>query len=571
MNQTQYTASNSRDQISPGLIRLLELGVLGHYQWFEVVEVGCSDSKGFLNVFTICVAIEGTPSEEQKKTLFLNGSNRTVNGIANRAFGVVRRYISLESLLQAAARFDTNGEWQPHDAPLLHGKLKASAPAFYAVDGSIPVPLNRVLKNNFWNGSYVVELADSTKDSLRFITDSPSYVEAVGAWVKQFSKIDLSMIPDRLGNIVIQLPVNSIATNFSGSQDNMIGVTVAWHPDVEPRRLSGSIQLVFDEAIVAYGQQELTEGDNSIVADISSRPFRGIVWDLDKNIILAAHPPTTFIGGGGMRGTVSSVGDSVRIFHDVGSDGSKIRREVPLVSVQRTWSHGETLIRPNGVWTERRISDTEIRKLVSLKRFVQYGGKVRGETEHQRSLADIRELVNMHGEDAAYLWDPYLSSADILTTFFYCKHEKSKLRAITSTKVCGKIDKPKCKVCETSKDISPSLSEESSQEPDSSTREHWIIDQVKLLSESIEGKSHIDLEFRISFGPKGWPFHDRFLIFPNGSGNGPEVWSLGASVNHLGSVHAIVQQVAHPQPVVDAFDTLWAHLNSNEHLIWKSV
>lgn len=571
MNQTRYPASVSKDRMSPSLERLLEPGVLGHYEWFEVIEVGCSDAKNFLNVFSIYVAVEGVPSDEQKQPLFLNESDRRVNGIANRSFGVVRRYISVEALLQAAKIFDTGGKWQSHDAPLLHGQLRVSAPAFYAVDGSNRVPLNRVLKNNFWNGSYVVELADAKKNNLQFLTDSPNLIEALGAWVKKFAKIDLSLIPDRLGNIIIQLPVNSIATNFSGSQDDTIGVTIAWHPDVAPRRISGSIQLVFDEAIVAYGQQELVEGNNSIVADTSNRPFRGVVWDLDKSIILAAYPPTTFISATGARGTVSSVGDSIRVFYDIDSNGDKIRKEIPLVSVQRTWSNGEKQTRPNGVWTERRISDTEIRELVRFKRFVQYGGEVRGETEHQRFLTDIRGLINVHGEDAVYLWDPYLTSADILTTLFHCKHGESKLRAITSTKICERKDQAICKVCKTPEGISSSTLEEEDTESNSTTRERWMQDQIKLLSDSIEGGANIDLEFKISFGPKGWSFHDRFLIFPNGNGNGPEVWSLGASVNHLGSVHAIVQQVAHPQPVVDAFDSLWKHLDSNEHLIWKST
>lgn len=570
MTQIQHTAPKLKDHMSPGLVRLLEPGVLGHFEWFEVIEIGCSINKDFVNVFSIYVALEGTPSNKKKIPEFLNKSDRTVAGISNHSFGVSKSYISAESLLQTAATFDASGEWLPHDTPLSHGQLKASAPAFYAVDGSNRVPLNRVLKNNFWNGSYVVELADAVKKDLHFITDSPESIEALGAWVKKFVKIDLSMIPDRLGNIVIQLPVSSIATSFSGSQDNMIGVSIAWHPDVTPRRISGSIQLIFDETIVAYGQKDLVVGDNFIVADTSNRPFRGVVWDLDKNIVLAAYPPTTFMGQGGVRGTISTMGESVRTFHDIGVDGGNVLREIPLVSVRNTWNYGEESTRANGTWTERRISDTEIRELVKMKRFVQYGGRVRGDVEHQRALTDIRDLLNMHGEDAAYLWDPYLSAADILTTLFYCKHEKSKLRAITSTKICERSGQAENDACDASERVGENSLGKSKQQ-DSTIRERWLKDQIKLLSESIEGDSNIDLEFKISFGPKGWLFHDRFLIFPNVSGSGPQVWSLGASVNHLGSVHAIVQQVAHPQPVLDAFNTLWAQLESGEHLIWKSV
>ncbi|MNN05179.1 hypothetical protein D3C81_1179320 [compost metagenome] len=107
-------------------------------------------------------------------------------------------------------------------------------------------------------------------------------------------------------------------------------------------------------------------------------------------------------------------------------------------------------------------------------------------------------------------------------------------------------------------------------ESDITTRERWVNAQNSLLSDSIDGPAHIKLEFRISFGPKGWPFHDRFLMFPKKNGTSPEAWSLGASVNHLGATHAIVQKVAHPQPVIDAFEDLWARIDSEDHLVWKS-
>nr|WP_258189108.1 VPA1262 family N-terminal domain-containing protein [Stutzerimonas kunmingensis] len=269
-------------------------------------------------------------------------------------------------------------------------------------------------------------------------------------------------------------------------------------------------------------------------------------------------------------GSVSSVGSLTRVFHESDSAGGRVRREVALRSVDHVWSSGARSLRPNGAWTERRMSDTEIQRLVGLKHFVQYGGSIRGEAEHQRAMADIRDLVNMNGEDAIYLWDPYLSSADILGTLFHCQHVGSELRALTSSKAFERKDQFELKFCESCKQEPPNILAEEIGEPEITTRERWVNAQNSLLSGSIEGPARIKLEFRISFGPKGWPFHDRFLMFPKKNGNSPEVWSLGASVNHLGATHAIVQKVAHPQPVIDAFEDLWARIDSNEHLVWKS-
>lgn len=570
MDRHLHQARDSQKQAFPYLVRLLEPGVIGNYEWFEVIEVGCSFGENFLNVFSIYVAIDGPPTARQAPSPFLNGKDRKIPRINGYSFGVSRRYVTVEEFLNAIKRFDENGKLETSTPPLSHGLLRVSSPAFYAPDGTQQVPLNRVLKNNFWNGSHVIELADSKKDGLQFLLSDVKAIAALGVWVRKFIAIDIASVADRLGNIIIQLPVSSISANFSGAQDNSIAITLAWHPNVEHRRVSGSIELGFDEAIVAYGQQELTEGDNFIVADTTNRPFRGFVWDMEKNVLLAAYPPTIFIGGGGIGGSVSSVGSLTRVFHELDSAGGRVRREIALRSVERVWSSGARSLRPNGAWTERRISDTEIQKLVKLKHFVQYGGSVGGEAEHQRAMADIRDLVNMHGEDAVYLWDPYLSSSDILVTLFHCQHAGSELRALTSSKAFERKDQVELKFCESCKQEPPNILAEEIGESNITTRERWVKAQNSLLSGSIEGPARIKLEFRVSFGPKGWPFHDRFLIFPKKNGNPPEAWSLGASVNHLGATHAIVQKVAHPQPVIDAFEDLWARIGSEEHLVWQS-
>lgn len=570
MDRHLHQARDPQKQAFPDLVRLLEPGVIGNYEWFEVIEVGCSFSKNSLNVFSIYVAIDGSPPAGQAPSLFLNGNDRKIPSINGYSFGVSRRYVTVEDFLNAIKRFDENGKLETSTTPLPHGLLRVSSPAFYAPDGTQQVPLNRILKNNFWNGSHVIELADSEKEGLQFLLSDAKAIAALGVWVRKFIAIDIASVADRLGNIIIQLPVTSIAANFSGAQDKSIAITLAWHPDVAHRRVSGSIELGFDEAIVAYGQQELTEGDNIIVADTTNRPFRGFVWDMEKNVLLAAYPPTIFIGGGGVGGSVSSVGSLTRVFHESDSAGGRVRREVALRTVDHVWSSGARSLRPNGAWTERRISDTEIQRLVKLKHFVQYGGSVCGEAEHQRAMADIRELVNMHGEHAIYLWDPYLSSSDILGTLFHCQHAGSELRALTSSKAFERKDQFELKFCESCKQEPPNILVEEIREPEITTRERWVNAQNSLLSGSIEGPARIKLEFRISFGPKGWPFHDRFLMFPKGNGNSPEVWSLGASVNHLGATHAIVQKVAHPQPVIEAFEDLWARIDSEEHLVWKS-
>jgi hypothetical protein len=77
------------------------------------------------------------------------------------------------------------------------------------------------------------------------------------------------------------------------------------------------------------------------------------------------------------------------------------------------------------------------------------------------------------------------------------------------------------------------------------------------------------LEYRIRTESAGWPFHDRFLIFPGEPGAGARAWSLGTSVNGVGKRHHILQQVDDGQLVMDAFNRLWDELDQAEHLIWR--
>lgn len=91
----------------------------------------------------------------------------------------------------------------------------------------------------------------------------------------------------------------------------------------------------------------------------------------------------------------------------------------------------------------------------------------------------------------------------------------------------------------------------------------------EMLNEFKKDKQNflfLNLEVRGKIGYHGYDFHDRFIIFPFEK---PKVWSLGASVNKLGTSHHILQEVKNAQHIVNAFDKLWDELNSEECLVWK--
>ena len=54
-------------------------------------------------------------------------------------------------------------------------------------------------------------------------------------------------------------------------------------------------------------------------------------------------------------------------------------------------------------------------------------------------------------------------------------------------------------------------------------------------------------------------------LYPN-----TKIMPFGSSVNSFGKTHHILQEVSHPQPVLDAFNDLWDQLNNNNCIVWNS-
>jgi len=197
-----------------------------------------------------------------------------------------------------------------------------------------------------------------------------------------------------------------------------------------------------------------------------------------------------------------------------------------------------------------------MKQLVAFKRFLQYGiGRAARDVEHRRALEDLRHLIKALDAGAIYLWDPYLSVNDILNTLAFCENTGTELRGLTSSK--------------TSK-LGPTEDDDGDGTDPvmTSHREAWIKKQQDQLNSAFTGPSYMKLEFRMSWGIQG-SFHDRFLIFPGLGRHRTRAWSLGASINHIGSEHCIVQEVAYPEPVLDAFLVFWNQSSKAEHLVWK--
>jgi len=120
-------------------------------------------------------------------------------------------------------------------------------------NGTSNVPLNSILKNNFHNGSYIIEFFDTEKIFLNDLLHVTS-LEKINHYIKSILPIDLQFMNDRIGNIIFQFPSNLIALHYisTKSWDGM-NVELVWDSRVFAKE-HYALQVIdnFDETITSF-------------------------------------------------------------------------------------------------------------------------------------------------------------------------------------------------------------------------------------------------------------------------------------------------------------------------------
>lgn len=539
----------------------LEPGLLGNFTWFEAVEViaispaGNAGEPQARNIFSIYVAEPGeVPPEPASK--FVNKKPWRLKRLDGWSFGVARRPVAIPRLLDCIEHYGREGVWMPNGQDSLQvGGLVAAPATFCPSDSRTEVPLNAVLKNNFWSGSYVFELKDDVKSALNDLVQHDDLFDELADLVTKVLPLNLARVPDRIGDVLVQVPSSALIAEFRRRPGEPVDLHLAWNPDVPQRTVVGEYRVEHDGMISSLARFNFPVGPATLEIPPNSGDLRFSVWDTEKQVVLAATAVRQAPDGKGAVESSWSAGiEQPRRFQAKGPADTYETHTVPL----RESDGGKRVIgypRPMVDWVARRELKARMKQLVASKRFLQYGiGKAAREVEHRRALEDLRHLIRALDLGAIYIWDPYLSANDILNTLVFCENTGTELRGLTSSKPSK---------------MGPSDDDDDGTDPVvTSHRETWIKDQQDRLNTAFTGPAHMKLEFRMSWGIEG-SFHDRFLIFPGLGRHRTRAWSLGASINHIGSEHCIVQEVAYPEPVLNAFLGFWNQSSKPEHLVWK--
>lgn len=528
----QYKPPKPRSPLAE-LTQLLTPGVLGFYTHIECTELFANrpDHNGTVNVFTLLVAEERSSEIETPPVCFLTPKPIRIKSLNSWSFGLRRYTLPINTLIPALTALEDGKGWKLSGDELEIGKLLPMPAQFVPPDNGTPVPWNKLLKNNFWNGSHLLEWTDHDKEVLTPFFADPRRLQELSAQIEKHIPLQLATMSDRLGNLAVQLPVTVLIAKFQRLHDGNFQIEHAWHPKATPRPLIAVCELEHDSILTGFASARLRDGTTPLPMRAGRGLYRGFVWDEQTSTLLAASGPGSFIST--VSFTMRSPDPEPRIFSIKNPDGSWDPRRVGLTAFSNQSLIGDPQPDDNGGWTAKRMYTEHANKLAAERRFVQYRpGQGDEDTSRQKALDDLRALIVTYGEGGTWLWDPYLSANDILETLFYCPYQGVDLRGLTTPKAGSR-------------------------------------DEIRQTLDGCQSNWRgLKLELRVQKGPAGWDFHDRFLIFPSGP-DGAMAWSLGTSVNSVGTGHHILQKVDNAQLIVDAFTDLWELLIEPDHLIWK--
>jgi hypothetical protein len=514
---------------------LATTGNIAFYESCEVTQLFlCDKERRVYNLFTLA-NFEEKPFIATNKQFLTKGLLKVTNTLG---IGIQRYWLDLTG---AVATFDTlihTNQWDCQgDTSLILPTLTPLPKQFIPANDSSSVRVNSVLKNNFDNGAYLLEFFDESKEyvDVLFAVENVDTLNRLAAQIKDILPIDLAVARDRLGNILFEFPIHLLAsTSQASKQWNGVNVQLGWHsklallPDCLLQVEAKLDHVYTGSTIDVYGgqaSQPVLIGNITGLTSIKiwrKNPllllsiFNGTyIQDIDFDIGIINHEPRTFL-----------------------SQGQQYEVQVQSADRQRSIQS-----RTYGQHVQNALYTAEREALTQQLAFKQYF--VGSRTE---ALTDLRTLLNRHGKRGAYLWDPFLTAADILATLFFCKYDGVPLRAIGS-------DNKSTKIVNGNKGKSPT---------------DVIQDEAAVFASDVLSKVNLQLEFRLQHGTYGYAFHDRFLIFPAGNDKRPLAYSLGTSVNSAGTSHHILQEVSHPQRIVDAFTQLWDALADPVCLVWKA-
>jgi hypothetical protein len=516
---------------------LTEPGIVGVFTGCEITEIFANvpGMNSPQNVYTIAVLEE---DDAAAPPALVNPTRLTVPGLRDWSFGICRYRLNLANFENGLSAFDATGVWALSGNPLGSPLLRQASPQFVPPDQATAIPLNKALKNNFWAGSHILEWADPAKALFKPIFDKPAVLAELAEVVLPFVPIDLAILSDRLGNMIVQIPVTVLTAMCAELRDDTgYYINVDWRPGTSPRPLRATVSAEHDETISGFVTGAVLDAPITLPLVSGGAVPKAYLLDEPRNILMAATGALSHISV--IHFTTHIMGRAEpRTFDFQDRLGQAQSRSIALTAPKTEMEVGTPRQDPNGGFTQKRLYQLDTERVMLERLFEQYGlAGTEPAAENKRVLDDLVDLIRVHGETGAWLWDPFLEAVDVIETLFYSPHGGSDLRALSGAdNLVG------------------------------DNIEAFIARQRGIFSAVTGNLLGLRLDYRVAHSMDSIRFHDRFLIFPKDGGD--LAWSLGTSINGLGKQHHILQKVDDGQRVSNAFQEMWNRMGPDQR-IWS--
>lgn len=510
--------------------KLEKNGNIGFYKSCEVTEIylKLNQNDETVNFFTLAV-LEEKPFENNMANMILEESpiNKDYN------LNIKQYHLSLKDSKENFRILLNEGIWNSNYDPISSedfSELRCIPKQFVSSLNFDYNRLSKVLKNNFNNGSYILEFFNENKRLLNFILENDILLNNIYQQIKKFLPINLYIARDRIGNFIFQFPISLFNLNIRAT-DTWDGIKF----DFSMNHKDKSEYIIEVDSVFENNYM-----DSKIIKYNPSQPIVK-VENLDFGCLIKVWKINPFLlvyyyNGGFLKDIRINPNyylSKKRYFED---KTSKKLIEIPIRN--KNYIHHEK----KEYYEHMRYAKNLITKFSSQNLFYKLYPPTK--ENPPEDLKDLRNLIQTKGTYGAYLWDPYLKPNDIFKTLYYSNMPNVPLRAIGSIKSNEKNN----------------ISE---------IRNNFRKQFKNLETNNLE----LNIEFRVQINDIGEKNHDRFLITPGNRKSfvKSHAYSLGTSINGFGKSQHVIVELTDPKEILTKFDTLWEKLNKEEYIVWKYV
>lgn len=540
MNNETLEIEDKRRIASIDFNSLMVQGRLGFYNSCEITQIYLHDkaTKANTNIFAVACFSENSITAIEKKRISLKFVNQSTS------VGIIQFIVPMN---EATSLFEhaKNGSFQigcDRSELSQHLVLLPKQYVPWLWGSSVPF-LNKILKPNYYGGTYVIEFFDEEKDVLASL--SREEVDRIHRSVSDSTEIsvDLSKVYDRVGGLIFQFPITvltCIATALKSG--NGLHVSVRRHPKLDRDfGLNISCKTSIDDVVSGYSSVTINGDRKDLDLEIGdSNNVELFVSDTETKLLID-HSKMHFIRE--IRGNISfSMEHSPRrtIHTEAQKEPLQLNISSPMpmhIGRRRQTEYQEHI----------RIRATENEILSNSGDYLRVQQGDRG-----AALEFIRQKIQSASElKEILLWDPYLGIRDIVSTLYF-ETTGLPFRGITSLSAWETQQTTDGESDEMRLDLSHKKLERF---------ERFAGAQMEQAGE-LSNNLGVNLDFRCQHDRYGYPFHDRFMILvPNSILELPTAYSLGTSINSFGRIHHLIQKVTNPTVILDDFNSLWGELD----------